>query len=70
MFKEFKIKSILKKELTKEKYKTLPDEIKKDKRVVKHFIKSNPENIGFLENVKLILRMALAIVDRAFIYRN
>lgn len=59
MFKEFKIKSILKKELTKEKYKTLPDEIKKDKRVVKHFIKSNPENIGFLENDIYIVEYVL-----------
>ena len=48
MFDELRIKSILKKELSKEEYLKLPSKIKKDSRVINHFLSLNKNNINYI----------------------
>lgn len=48
MFNEMRIKAILKKELTKEKYLKLPYDIKKDSRIILHLIKKEPSLIAII----------------------
>ena len=49
MFDEFRIKSILKKNLSKEDYLKLSDKIRFDSRVIEHLIKCDPEGINLID---------------------
>lgn len=49
MFDELRIKSLLKKELTGDKYLNLPYKIQKDPRIVSHLIKSNPSAVSVID---------------------
>lgn len=48
MFDELKIKSLLKKKLTEDKYKSLSLKIQNDSRVIAHLIKCDPKSIAIL----------------------
>lgn len=49
MFDELKIKSLLKKDLSKESFSKLSDKIKRDKRVISHLLKCDPAGINLLD---------------------
>ena len=50
MFDELRIRSLLKKEISVSKYKSLPEKIRMDERVIEHLIKCDPKNISILSN--------------------
>lgn len=49
MFDELKIKSLLKKDLTGEKYSSLSYKIKSDPRIIEHLIKCSPSSISLVD---------------------
>lgn len=60
MFDELKIKSLLKKNLSEDKYKELSFKIRSDPRVVKHLIRCNPSAISVVDRDVDISSLVLA----------
>ena len=50
MFDELKIRSLLKKEINKDKYKSLSPKIKSDPRIIDHLIKCDKEAISLISS--------------------
>lgn len=54
MFEEFKIKGLLKKEITVEMYEKLSPSIKNDDRIIQKFISNDPNHINFVSPDKVL----------------